>query len=114
MWFLDVVSGKLGKNPNAANWESNDDLPITSSDVVSKKFWNNASALNYESNHNLSINSSDVISGKLGKTPQLVNQFYPSEGRKNSSVKRLRFAWFYWWVNDGAVLVFWNILEALV
>ena len=22
-WFFDLVSGKLGKNPNAANWESN-------------------------------------------------------------------------------------------
>ena len=71
---MDVVSGKLEKNPNAANWGSNDDFPITSSDVVSKKFGSNPSALNYESNDdNLTINSSDVMSGKLRKTPQLVN-----------------------------------------
>ena len=31
MWFFNVVSVKLGKKSNAANWESYYDLPITSS-----------------------------------------------------------------------------------
>ena len=31
MWFNNVVSVKLGKKSNVANWEWNDDLPITSS-----------------------------------------------------------------------------------
>ena len=46
MSFFNVVSGKLGKNSNVVNWESNDDLPI---------------------------NGPDVISGKIGKTPKLIN-----------------------------------------